>query len=84
VGVILICTNIFKNYERETALFVSILNFIVSLIFFISFDFSSIDYQYVERVQDIRGIDLYFGIDSISLYFILLTTLITPIVLLSN
>jgi len=57
---------------------------IISLIIFISFDFSNIDYQYVQEIKEVKGINIYMGIDGISIYFVLLTTLITPIVLLSN
>jgi NADH-ubiquinone oxidoreductase chain 4 len=77
----LITSNIFKNSAREVGLFVSIINFMISLFFFIMFDFSNINYQFIEVIKDF---DLYLGMDSISLYFILLTTLITPIVILSN
>ena len=66
--------HVFKGFEREIGLFTSILTFIISLVFFILFDFSSIDYQYIESITEINGFDLYMGIDSISLFFILLTT----------
>jgi NADH-ubiquinone oxidoreductase chain 4 len=84
MGIFMIFFNIWKNNEREIGLFFSILNFIVSLGFFILFDFSSIDYQYIEKIKEIDGFDLYLGVDGISLYFIILITLITPIVLISN
>lgn len=69
---------------KEIGLFVSILNFFVSLCFFFFFDFSNINYQFIEKFNEFSVFNVYLGMDSISLYFILLTTLITPIVLLSS
>jgi NADH-ubiquinone oxidoreductase chain 4 len=65
-------------------LFVSIINLILSLIIFITYDFSNIDYQFVQEIKEFNGLNIYMGIDGISIYFVLLTTLITPLVLLSN
>jgi NADH-ubiquinone oxidoreductase chain 4 len=85
LGIIFIATNILdKKYDRYIGLYVSILNLILSLIIFILFDFSNIDYQFVQEIKEFYGLNLYIGIDSISIYFILLTTLITPLVILSN
>lgn len=84
LGILFILFDIFKSSDREIAFFSSIINFLVSLCFFVLFDFSNINYQFIENFQEISGFDLYLGLDSISLYFVLLTTLITPIVLLSN
>ena len=59
-------------------------NIIISLIIFILFDFSNIDYQLIQEIKEFNGLNIYIGIDGISIYFILLTTLIIPLVLLSN
>jgi hypothetical protein len=66
------------------ALFTSILNLFVSLIIFILFDFSTNQLQFVQDYHDITFFNLYLGIDGLSIYFILLTTIIIPISLLSN
>jgi NADH-ubiquinone oxidoreductase chain 4 len=66
------------------ALSVSIINFIISLVIFVFFDFSYNQFQFVQEPYDIMGYNIYLGIDGISIYFILLTTIIMPIALLSN
>jgi len=66
------------------ALSTSSLNLIVSLIIFILFDFSSNQFQFVQEYHQISSFDFYLGIDGLSIYFILLTTIIMPISLLSN
>jgi NADH-ubiquinone oxidoreductase chain 4 len=85
LGIIFIITNFFnKKNDKYIGLFISIINLILSLIIFILFDFSNIDYQFVQEIKEFKGLNIYLGIDSISIYFILLTTLITPLVILSN
>jgi NADH:ubiquinone oxidoreductase subunit 4 (subunit M) len=51
---------------------------------FIIFDFSSKQFQFIEENYNINYFDIYLGVDGISIYFILLTTIIMPIALLSN
>src|SRR5689334_17733250 len=62
----------------------SILNLFISLIIFIIFDFSTNQFQFVQEYHEISYFDFYLGVDGISIYFILLTTIIIPISLLSN
>ena len=66
------------------ALITSILNFFISLIIFILFDFSTNQFQFVQEYHEISYFDFYLGVDGLSIYFILLTTIIIPISLLSN
>lgn len=66
------------------ALITSIINLFISMIIFILFNFSSNQYQFVQEYYTINSFDFYLGIDGISIYFILLTTIIIPISLLSN
>lgn len=72
------------RYSRYIALFSTILNLIISFIIFILFNFSSNNFQFVEEHYIVQTYDIYLGIDGISLYFILLTTIIMPIALVSN
>ena len=69
---------------KAIALSTSILNLFVSLIIFILFDFSSNQFQFVQEYHQISSFDFYLGLDGLSIYFVLLTTIITPIALLSN
>lgn len=95
IGIFIIITNLhnlFVNFDSRTylksikwiALSASVINFIVSLVIFIFFDFSYNQFQFVQEPYDIMGYNIYLGIDGISIYFILLTTIIMPIALLSN
>jgi NADH-ubiquinone oxidoreductase chain 4 len=81
---IMLISNPEKSKIKVIALYTSILNFLVSLFIYIIFDYSNIDYQFVQEITEIKGLNIYIGIDGISIYFILLTTLITPLVILSN
>ncbi len=76
----------FLNIRRikTIALTTSIINLIVSLVIFILFDFSSNQFQFVQEYHEISSFDFYLGLDGLSIYFVLLTTIITPIALLSN
>lgn len=73
-----------NSYIKRIALTISIINLIVSLVIFIIFDFSSNQFQFVEEYHEISYFHIYLGVDGLSIYFILLTTIITPIALLSN
>ena len=66
------------------ALTTSILNFFISLIIFILFDFSTNQFQFVQEYHEVSYFDFYLGVDGLSIYFILLTTIIIPISLVSN
>jgi NADH-ubiquinone oxidoreductase chain 4 len=72
------------NRIKTIALTTSIINLLVSLIVFILFDFSSNQFQFVQEYHEISSFDFYLGLDGLSIYFVMLTTLITPIALLSN
>lgn len=76
----------FWNIRRikTIALITSIINLWVSLVIFILFDFSSNQFQFVQEYHEISSFDFYLGLDGLSIYFVMLTTIITPIALLSN
>jgi NADH-ubiquinone oxidoreductase chain 4 len=71
------------NY-KIIAFVTSIINFIISLILFILFDFSTNQYQFVQEHYNVSYFDIYLGVDGLSIYFVLLTTIIMPIAILSN
>ena len=70
--------------SKVIALTTSTFNFFISLIIFILFNFSTNQFQFVQEYHKINSFDFYLGVDGISIYFILLTTIIMPISLLSN
>lgn len=71
-------------YCKNVALLASTLNLIVSLIIYTLYDFSSNQFQFVQEHFDLTFFDVFLGIDGISIYFVLLTTIIMPIAILSN
>jgi NADH-ubiquinone oxidoreductase chain 4 len=72
------------NNIKKIALITSILNLFVSLLVFILFDFSFNQFQFVQEPYIINTYTLYLGLDGVSIYFVLLTTIIVPVALLSN
>lgn len=72
------------NFIKNVALSTSILNLFISIILFLLFNFSSNQFQFVQEHYSINSFDLYLGVDGISIYFVILTTVIIPIALLSN
>ena len=66
------------------SLFTSFTNFFLALFLWYSFDPTTYDFQFVEETTWISGfIKFKFGIDGISILFILLTAFITPICIIS-
>jgi NADH-quinone oxidoreductase subunit M len=85
IGIIILClVNKNSEYISLTGLIATLTSLVVSLIIFLFFDFSNVDYQFVQEIRKIEGINMYIGIDGISIHFILLTTIIMPLVILSN
>ncbi len=70
---------------RVTALVVSALTFLISLKLYAGFDNSLAEMQFVERVDWIPSLNVfyYLGVDGISTPLILLTTFITPLVVIA-
>lgn len=69
---------------KKIALTTSLINFFISLIIWYQFDSNTTQYQFVSEFNNLNYCHLNFGIDGISLYFVLLTTFVTPIAILSN
>lgn len=73
--------------NRITAMVISKISLVISLVIFILFDFSSNQYQYVDDNGgdvELNVYDIYLGLDGLSIYFFLLLTMILPIGLLAN
>lgn len=73
-----------NSYLKKIAILTSLINFIISIILWIQFDSNYIGYQFVTEISGLEFIQLNLGVDGISLFFVLLTTFITPIALLSS
>ncbi|MBF0123894.1 MAG: NADH-quinone oxidoreductase subunit M [Magnetococcales bacterium] len=71
---------------RLVALATSLLTFLISLIIYAGFDPGKANFQFVQEVSWIPsfGINYRMGVDGISLPFVLLTALLTPICILAS
>ena len=79
-----------KSDDKQTdtikyvALFTSLVNFLISIYLWISFDSSISNFQFVEERNWLAGFVNYkVGIDGISILFIILTTFIIPVCIIS-
>ena len=71
---------------RSVALWTTAINFFLSLYIWFNFDPSTADFQFVEKVEwmPVLGLQYHMGIDGISMLFVLLTTLLSPICILAS
>jgi len=71
---------------RMTALWTSSITFFLSLMLWTGFDRKSAAFQFVEKNPWIEsfGINYHMGVDGISVLFVLLSTLLTPICILAS
>lgn len=69
---------------RFIGLCASLLTFLYSLVLWIQFDSSTAEFQFVGTIRWLpyENINLYMGIDGISLFFVVLTTFLIPICIL--
>ena len=73
-----------NNTVKYVALFTSFVNFFLSIYLWVLFDHTTSEFQFVEeRVWIKNFINYKVGVDGISILFILLTTFITPLCILS-
>lgn len=75
-----------KNSIRPLALGFSVVEFLLSLTLLLRFDSNTPALQMVENYKWIErfGINYFLGIDGISLWLVLLTTFLTPIIILAS
>jgi len=71
---------------RSAALITSLVTFLVSLLLWINFDPTKAGFQFEENVPWVPALSIgyHMGIDGISLFFVLLSTLLTPICILAS
>jgi len=90
VGIFIISSRSFatadlhSNEMKFIGLATTIVSLLISLVVWVLFDFSSNQFQFVQECYGSSQYSIYLGVDGISIYFVLLTTLIMPIALLSN
>ncbi len=72
------------NSHKYISIFISLINFFLSIYLWYEFDNSNPFFQFVENREWIYGFISYkVGVDGISILFIVLTTFITPLCILS-
>ena len=71
---------------RNVALLTSLTTFVLSLFLWFNFDTSSAAFQFEEQAEWMPGLNVsyHLGVDGISMLFVLLTTLLTPICVLAS
>jgi len=71
---------------RDVALWISGLTFLLALVLLYQFDPHNTQYQFVEKRLWIEAYNIHYclGVDGLSLFFILLSTFLTPLCILSS
>ena len=77
--------NVARN-ARWAALWTSLATFVISLLLWLNFDKSTADFQFVEKFEWLPSFNIayHMGIDGISLFFVILSTFLTPICVLAS
>ena len=73
-----------QNKIKNVGLSFSILNFIISIFLWYLFDNNTTGFQFVYEFTKLSFCHFNIGVDGISIFYVLLTTFITPIALASN
>ena len=73
-----------ENKMKNISLATSLVNLLISIIIWLEFDSNTTSYQFLSEFNQLSFCHFNIGIDGISLYYVLLTTFITPIAILSN
>ena len=74
-----------SNNLKHTALWISFLNFLISVYLLFTFNQQDADFQFEEQYFWIEyGISYHLGVDGISILFIVLTTMLVPICILAS
>ena len=72
--------------SRWVALWTSLATFLISLLLWLNFEAGTADFQFVDRVEWLPAFNIAYhvGLDGISLFFVLLSTFLTPICVLAS
>lgn len=75
-----------ENFIRYFGVIISTIAFIVSLIIYFQFDSNNPEFQFVNKIEWINGLNIHYhvGVDGMSLLLVLLTTFLTPLTLISS
>ena len=91
IGAVFILTirgddKVVQRNARQVALWTTLINFLLSLFIWYNFDSRTSSYQFIEFVSWMPSLNINYkmGIDGISILFVLLTTLLTPLCILAS
>lgn len=90
IGILIISTNTFVKFTdynktvKIIGLIFTLINLAITQIIYILFDFSSNQFQFVQDYFSSSSFFLYVGLDGLSIYFVLLISIIMPISILAN
>src|ERR1700761_8313458 len=73
-----------ESLMKQITLGSTIINFVISLVIWGKFDNNTHEYQFVQEWAEISFCHFNVGIDGISLFFVLLTTFLFPIIILTS
>ena len=73
-----------QRNAKMLSLFATVMTFLLSLVLFFGFDPQNTGFQFVEEAEWIGGLTYKMGVDGISVLFVMLTTFLMPIVILSS
>lgn len=78
--------HIVARNARWAALWTSLATFFISLLLWFNFDPTTSDFQFVEKFEWLPTLNIayHMGIDGISLFFVILSTFLTPICVLAS
>ncbi len=74
------------NFIKYFAVGLSTIAFLLSLIIYFQFDSSNQEFQFINKIEWIKGLNIHYhvGVDGMSLLLVLLTTFLTPLTLISS
>lgn len=72
-----------KNRSKSIALFVSLITFVLTILIWVRFDSSVSGYQ-ITYYSTVGFASVHLGVDGLSLFYVVLTGLLTPICLLAS
>jgi len=89
IGAIMMALLVRKDSNKQAktfALWVSLVTFLTSVLMFIKFDANLAGFQFVEKFEWVtdKNIFYFLGVDGISIYLIMLTTLLLPVCILAS
>ena len=78
--------HIVARNARWAALWTSLATFVIGLLLWFNFDPTTSDFQFVEKFEWLPTLNIayHMGIDGISLFFVILSTFLTPICVLAS